>query len=337
MQASVIWRQVVSGTHNLSRKPIMYLGKKSLNGVWYNIVKVIPELEEMGITFNSLFELKIGSGANTLFWYDDWTGQGCLASRFPLLFNLDKRKMCFISERLTSQSPSWAWKKANFDYLETLELNSLNGVVSSTILSNRLDFWVSRISSDGIFHVRCLRSLIDSRITSPTNNSVVWIHLVPYKVVCFAWRACMDRIPTATALQKRKVHVNLSNCQLCDSGLDDTNHVLVQCPFMVSVLRKVFTWCGIPFVHFNSVGELIHLAAQWGRCPKKRKIFLAIIYGCLWCGWRARNDKIFNKVNINPTIMADNILMTVFSWVKYRGKFGNCIWGVWCCNPFNIL
>ncbi|KAL4586916.1 hypothetical protein LXL04_011564 [Taraxacum kok-saghyz] len=63
-----------------------------------------------------------------------------------------------------------------------------------------------------------------------------------------------------------------------------------------------------------------------GHCREKRKRFIAIIYETLWCVWKARNDKIFNKRTTSPTKTADCIINTVLNWVNYRGNMGNCIW-----------
>lgn len=36
-----LWRCVISGIHNLDRKPVKSMAKKSFTGVWYNIYTVI--------------------------------------------------------------------------------------------------------------------------------------------------------------------------------------------------------------------------------------------------------------------------------------------------------
>lgn len=61
-------------------------------------------MEDMGLKFSSFFEVKIGSGLNTFFWFDNWTRIDELALVFPLLFDLDKMKYCFVEERVVGSS-----------------------------------------------------------------------------------------------------------------------------------------------------------------------------------------------------------------------------------------
>ncbi|KAL4563465.1 hypothetical protein LXL04_027508 [Taraxacum kok-saghyz] len=103
-------------------------------------------------------------------------------------------------------------------------------------------------------------------------------------------------------------------------GADETKHLFIDCPFAKDVLERIWTWCKIPMPNINWVEELVTFAVQWGRCPKKRKILIAIIYGFLWNNWKARNNKVFNKVHVSTLGLVDNILSKVFGWINYGGE-----------------
>ncbi|KAL4588641.1 hypothetical protein LXL04_001533 [Taraxacum kok-saghyz] len=206
------------------------------------------------------------------------------------------------------------------------------------VLSDHNDQWVSRLAGDGQFHVADLRGCIDGKITTPMANAVVWIHLVPLKVMCFIWRTCINRIPTATELSRRGILVNLTGCPLCmEDVAEEMDHLFLGCSLAKEVLVWLFSWCNISIQNFQTVEELVNFAAEWGRCPKKRKILLAVLYGAIWNIWKARNDVIFNKIPASINKIKDNILTMVFGWIKYRGNFGNCTWAGWCVSPFNVL
>nr|KAJ0194475.1 hypothetical protein LSAT_V11C800390950 [Lactuca sativa] len=118
-----------------------------------------------------------------------------------------------------------------------------SGLISNVATSHGLDRWISLLSGDGVFHVRELRCLIDSKITSPMVNPTVWFHIPPVKVICFVWRACIDRIPTMMALSKRGVRVETNSCHLCSSGVDDTDHLFMGCSFAGDIWNWLCHWC----------------------------------------------------------------------------------------------
>ena len=123
----------------------------------------------------------------------------------------------------------------------------------------------------------------------------------------------MNRIPSVVALSHRGISVQNSCCHFCNVEADDTNHFLIKCNYARDCLTWIFNWCNIGMQQFQSVGELVKFAAILGNYPKKCKILLAIIYGYLWCTWKARDDKVFNNVRIPSKKLADNIFSLGFS------------------------
>nr|KAJ0227813.1 hypothetical protein LSAT_V11C100042030 [Lactuca sativa] len=178
--------------------------------------------------------------------------------------------------------------------------------------------------------------IIDSKITCAVDNPIIWTNEVPRKVTGFAWRACMDRIFSAVALSLRGVSIPTS-CNFCSNGLDSTDHILIGCSFATEVLQWTLKWCNIPWQTFDSVKDLVGFAANWGRCPKKRRILIAIVYDYLWFVWKARSDMVFNKRHTTPTNTADHIIIEVYNWVNFRGNFGRFIWSDSLCCPFKTM
>lgn len=139
-------------------------------------------------------------------------------------------------------------------------------------------------------------------------------------------------------LAKRGVAVGDTLCRICSVGFDEVNHNFAVCNFAKVVLKRIWEWCQIVSPpDFSTLEDIISYAANWGHCPKKRKIFLAIIYGYVWCLWKMRNDRIFNNICGSPIKVVDNVLSLVYKWVKYRGNVGNLNWIAWCCNPLNSM
>lgn len=66
----------------------------------------------------------------------NWTGEGILVSRFPNLFALDKKKYCFISDRLSLHGVSWDWKMMSCLPMELLDLTTLCELLNGFSLSS---------------------------------------------------------------------------------------------------------------------------------------------------------------------------------------------------------
>lgn len=131
MEVNALWRRVICVVHNSNIKLAALLAKKSLPRVWHKIMSVVPNLGGIGLELSSIFNIEIGSSERTLFWFDDWVGGGPLKSRFPRLFELDKKKYCYISEIFVGNAISWAWMRFPKCSMEILELGSIFGIVNS--------------------------------------------------------------------------------------------------------------------------------------------------------------------------------------------------------------
>ena len=56
----------------------------------------------------------------------------------------------------------------------------------------------------------------------------IWLLKLPAKVRIFAWRACMNGLPTLLNLGKREVSID-ALCPLCGKDFESTTHALIRC------------------------------------------------------------------------------------------------------------
>ena len=215
---------------------------------------------------------------------------------------------------------------ANLDYSEIFSNQAHRTGDSNT--------WRCLLAADGIYRVGDVRRRIDFNPNINSEAKVVWCKEIPIKVICFVWRASLDRIPTAEALAVRGVHYGPTSCVRC-SGMDSTNHILVLCPFATLIRSWITKWCGVDLSHVATVDDVLMLVKSWGRCPKKKRIFTSICYGMLWSIWKARNDRVFNNRIATASTVFDEILSSVFFWLKHRGNLGIGDWVKWCIFPFD--
>ncbi|KAL4592668.1 hypothetical protein LXL04_005671 [Taraxacum kok-saghyz] len=252
----------------------------------------VPDLE---IGLDDICHIQVGSGESMLFWLDDWIGGGSLASRFPLLSQLSRRKTCVVAERLNRSDWQWHWKRKPKSLEKLEELRDICDLLEGFSGSSQPDSWRFKLSGDGVFQVRELRALIDARTCVSCTNPIVWLHLVPLKVSCFVWRACLNWIPTVNELVIRGINILDRRCRFCMTETEDSNHLLVGCEFAKEVLTWLFQWCDITVTHFSTVSELVNFAANW-----------------------ARNDRYHESSKASARVIADNIYTSAFEWVKFR-------------------
>nr|KAJ0203968.1 hypothetical protein LSAT_V11C500292530 [Lactuca sativa] len=334
---SSLWSKVIKGIHNLYNKPADHISKKTLPGVWNNIAGVRGELEKIGIDLNDVISKKIGSGDDTMFWLDRWTGGNTLKTSFPEMYKLERHKHCKISDRLYDGRCNWNWKEIPTTLEQVREFHMLINGVNMFQLVAQSDRWVCNLSSDGVFHVNTLRTQIDWRNMMPGEVSLKWTHEVPLKVNCFIWRAKLDRLPTARALTRRGIQLMSALCPYCELEEEDTAHALFRCPLASKVWEYVGHWCNIPHLQFQNAEEMVKYVTQWGTCSKQRKTLTSICYGTAWSIWKARCDWIFKKQRTSPPRLADSVKSIVFTWIKHRRDRCNISWIDWCVSPFTIM
>ena len=62
----------------------------------------------------------------------------------------------------------------------------------------------------------------------------MWQLQLPAKIRIFAWKACLDRLPTRLNLAKRGVRVE-AECPLCEKAMESTSHALIYCDELCEV------------------------------------------------------------------------------------------------------
>nr|GFC56934.1 RNA-directed DNA polymerase, eukaryota [Tanacetum cinerariifolium] len=108
---------------------------------------------------------------------------------------------------------------------ESHQLSLLTNLLDTVILSNMEDRWFFDLNGDGWFCVKDVRCLLDDVFLPKAEVPTWWIKSIPIKINIFAWKLCLDRLPTRVNLDKRNVAVASLLCPLCDSGMEDAAHL----------------------------------------------------------------------------------------------------------------
>ncbi|MFS7901135.1 hypothetical protein Hanom_Chr00s171574g01828981 [Helianthus anomalus] len=143
---------------------------------------------------------RVGSGANVAFWIDFWIGSQPLFMSFPLLFELEKKKSCSVSERVSWESNrvtlSWFWSRSLLSVNEEAELLELTLLLSEFVVSDGPDRWVWALGNSESFSVADIKKAAAEFCRSIPAYVFVWNKYVPKKVGVVSWRAISDRLPT---------------------------------------------------------------------------------------------------------------------------------------------
>ncbi|KAL4574594.1 hypothetical protein LXL04_021428 [Taraxacum kok-saghyz] len=248
--------------------------------------------------------LVVGTNTQVLFWLDPWYDANTFKNRFPLLYGLESTKSCYVNERITDSNYTWKWKKelrGEAVLAEFLDLCSLLNNVRVTQVPTEFRF---NLNKDDKYTVNTMRKCIDS-MSNPKHGVLIdWSKIVPLNVRCFIWRTTLRKIPVSANLMSRGIMVQSDLCPLCEAEKETVDHLFTTCKTAEGVKEWIFKWCGIPSKETQNIEEYLDHAASWGNSPKKK----------------ARNNKVFNKVNTNPVNIADDIITQSFEWCKYRSK-----------------
>ncbi|XP_071715009.1 uncharacterized protein [Rutidosis leptorrhynchoides] len=156
--------------------------------VWRNIISIGPDLFNIGLYINSLFEKELGDGRDTLFWKDMWVGNFSLKDIIPRLFRLECKQEAQVLERVSCQdgswSFSWCWSRAltgrlsgKLEQFTTLIKN--NAIPGAGITKWR---WVS--DNSGSYNSKFVASKIDELCIerSSTSHETMRNYLLPQKI-----------------------------------------------------------------------------------------------------------------------------------------------------------
>lgn len=152
----------------------------------------------------------------------------------------------------------WRWQLRSgsevldrYDMEELVELEELLTGIAPR--SNHQDRFVWPYDNSNCFTIKsCYASLNvhssneDEAAGGLIGMRSVWQEFAPSKLKIFGWRLLRDRLPTCKQLLKRNIiHLNDSYCVLCQSQLEDHNHVFLNCLKVDWLWMKVFSWLNV--------------------------------------------------------------------------------------------
>ncbi|KAJ0520598.1 putative RNA-directed DNA polymerase [Helianthus annuus] len=338
VEACALWRKIIDSIHYTKRKWGAMPINSRLTGTWKNLVKHGYNTKVEGRNMNEMLKGKLGDGKNIRFWIDIWIGEEALKDTLPNLFKLEKNKLVTVVERCASTlDGSSFWSRVNDSRNVAVrdEKDACMGIMNNIIFTEAPDSWTWLVDESGVFSVKSTKHWLQQEVQHRPAFVLEWCKWIPAKVNIFVWRAEMDRIATASALERRNIQVPKKNCVFCDHTLETAEHLFSGCIFATGIWMAIASWCGIPNIFAFSVRDIVAMHLSVGLKGVKKIAFQGIMFISLWSIWKARNDRIFSDKKLKVMEVVAEIKSLSFLWFRCRHKNGCIDWNAWC--KFDVM
>ncbi|KAJ0586913.1 putative reverse transcriptase zinc-binding domain-containing protein [Helianthus annuus] len=219
----------------------------------------------------------------------------------------------------------WEWNRAPSIPMELDERQRLELFLQSVSLEDTNDGWVWFNGREDDFSVASVKRWMRGSNNEAVTFGFKWSKWVPTKCNIFMWRAYLDRLPTKTALIKRRIMIENNICDWCESNEETIEHILTGCAFSMGVWTAITTWCKVPRSFVFHVKDLVEMQDYSGVSGNKKEVLHGVIIITCWCLWRARNDKVFSNKMPNVTDLVADIkglfgsLLTIIQMLPLNG------------------
>ena len=133
--------------------------------------------------------------------------------------------------------------------------------------------------------------------TSDSRNPLwqkLWHLSIPPKVRIFAWRMCLNALPTFVNLQSKGVDI-CDICLACGKELETISHAFVKCEVAKRVWR---CWLDCPFVVLNVNMNIVDIAMEILEYGSSSE--LEFFFGAAWAIWYNRNKIVYESSSQIP-------------------------------------
>ncbi|XP_009128591.1 uncharacterized protein LOC103853431 [Brassica rapa] len=228
-------------------------------------------------------QLRVGNGARTRFWSDNWSPFGNLTD----YLSATKHSHLGIPWKASLASRhingSWALPPARSEnqvnvatYLTTIELLDQDDYYEWSVSNNA----TLRYSTSEVY-----KEIRGSYSTVPWYTAV-WIKRGIPRHSFLAWLFVLNRCPTRDRLQSWGLQTP-TNCLLCNSANESRDHLLFDCPFSFGVWTAIASRCSMTAV-YDWHTTLLRMQTL----PKRSKATQL----CLW-SWQATIYLIWTERN----------------------------------------
>ncbi|GJY99576.1 RNA-directed DNA polymerase, eukaryota [Tanacetum coccineum] len=253
---------------------------------------------------------------------------------FLRLYALENNKKCSVAVKMQGEIDS-TFRRHVRGGMETQQLENIQELVRSKVLSNVDDRWAWDLNGGGDFCVKDARDLVDEVLLPKENVATRWIKTIPIKVNVFAWKLHLDRLPTRSNLLKRGIQVQSSLCPICNVLQEDTSHLFFSCDVALAISRLICRWWNVSWSPVDSYSGWLEWFNSIRLGSKLKGILEGVFYVSWWCLWNFRNQLLFASKKPRKETLFDDVVSRSFIWSNSRCNI-KFTWDCWLQHPYLI-
>lgn len=317
-------------------------GISSKFSVWWKDLLLSCVGPESGNWFENGLCWRLGDGADTSFWEDNWHGKGSFRVSFDGLYAISQQKNLKLSEMGSWTDGVWKWDlqwSTSVEGENVLKLGVLAQIISSFSLTRGgKDKWVWVKDSSGSYSVSSAYESIFEFETDDFGHvyASIWRSWAPSNARAFGWRVLLNRIQTKSNLVKRNIPIHNSVCTWCGIEEETTPHLLFHCSFAWKVWSTILKWLGFSLVLPGDQKDHFYQFTSACFLPKRNglsTIWLSVI----WHLWISRNGSVFREEEAEASRIVEDVKAKAWFWLRGRNKsFIHCI-SEWHSHPMDCL
>ncbi|GJX96715.1 RNA-directed DNA polymerase, eukaryota [Tanacetum coccineum] len=192
---------------------------------------------------------------------------------------------------------------------------------SSTVLRQISDRWIWSLDSFGEFSVKSDRCYIDNSSLPKAGVPTRWVNVIPIKINIFAWRVCIDKLPTKLNLSLRGIDISSILFPLCSIVVESTSHLLFSCHLAHQLMCKVARWWDLVVPDLNSYSVWLGWFNNIRLSKRIKDILEGVCYVMWWVIWRYCNQILFGTNPPRLDLLFDETVRLSYTWCSNRCNF----------------
>nr|GEV66188.1 RNA-directed DNA polymerase, eukaryota, reverse transcriptase zinc-binding domain protein [Tanacetum cinerariifolium] len=192
------------------------------------------------------------------------------------------------------------------------------------------------LDSASDFSVKSTRTLIDDFFLPSVGNETRWVNVIPIKINVFAWKVCLDKLPTRFYLSLRGLDIPSVLCHICHSAGESSSHLFFSCNVPRLLQSKIARWWDLVVLDIHSYDDWLSWFSSL-RLVKGLKMFGRRLLRLWWVIWKFRNLVLFGNSQPCLELLFDEIVSLSFTWCSSRCKRESSSHLFFSCNVARLL